>query len=136
MKRLLALRILLVLVGLLFVAAIFPLTTFVRRELQPHAENAIPMMLSLYFTLGVFLLIATRDPAVHRSIIAFAAWSSLAHAAVMVVMAGQLPSERGEVLAASAGLSVIGLLLIALAPRRDSPRRIALPPARPASPGR
>ena len=42
------------------------------------------MMLSLYFTLGIFLLLAARDPSANRSLIAFTAWSSFAHAAVML----------------------------------------------------
>ena len=54
------------------------------------------MMGSLYVTLGILLLLAVRNPAVHRSLIAFAAWSSFAHAAVMLVMALRDASERGH----------------------------------------
>jgi uncharacterized membrane protein YoaK (UPF0700 family) len=43
------------------------------------------MMLSLYVALGIFLLLAARNPSAHRSVIAFAAWSSFAHGAVMAV---------------------------------------------------
>src|SRR5213594_3005284 len=52
------------------------------------------MMLSLYVTLGVFLLIAARNPSAHRSIIAFTAWSSFAHALVMGTMAFQFANQR------------------------------------------
>ena len=38
------------------------------------------MMLSIYVTLGIFLLLAVRNPSAHRSLIAFTGWSSLAHA--------------------------------------------------------
>jgi len=117
MNRERALKVVLVLVGLLFAAGIYPLVTTVRSELQPNIENALPMMLSLYVTLGVFLLVAARNPSANRSVIAFAAWSSFAHASVMAVMAIQLPTQRSELLIATAALSVIGALLIGLAPR-------------------
>ena len=46
-------------------------------------DPALAMMMSLYATLGVFLLLASRNPSAHRSLIAFTAWSSFAHATVM-----------------------------------------------------
>ena len=120
MNRGRALKVVLVLVGLLFSAGIYPLVTAVRSELQPNNENALPMMLSLYVTLGVFLLLAVRNPSANRSLIAFAAWSSFAHASVMAVMSSQLPNERAELLIATAALSIIGALLIVLAPGKQS----------------
>ena len=74
-------------------------------------------MLSLYITLGVFLLLAVRNPSAHRSLIAFAAWSSFAHAVVMSALALQpkQASERAGFLGGSAALVVIGVALILLA---------------------
>jgi hypothetical protein len=118
-----ALKTVLALVGLLFAAGIYPLVISVASELKSHQENAVPMMLSLYVTLGVFLLLAARDPSRHRSVIAFAAWSSFAHAAVMTVMSIQLPDQRNELLGASALFCLIGGLLIALRPRSGFPAR-------------
>ena len=118
------LKIVLVLVGLLFSAGIYPLVTGVWSELKAHEENALPMMLSLYVTLGVFLLLAARNPSAHRSVIAFAAWSSFAHASVMAVMSIQLPTERVELLIAAATFSIIGVLLMVLAPGRQPPARV------------
>jgi hypothetical protein len=117
-------KIVLVLVGLLFTAGLYPLAIAVRSELDPNIENALPMMLSLYVTLGVFLLLAARNPSAHRSVIAFAAWSSFAHASVMAVMSIQLPTERAELLIAAAAFSIIGVLLIVLAPGRQPPARV------------
>jgi hypothetical protein len=71
------LKIVLALAGLLFVAPIYPMVLFMRQD------PALSMMMSLYVTLGIFLLLAVRNPSAHRSLIAFAAWSSLAHAALM-----------------------------------------------------
>jgi hypothetical protein len=53
-------------------------------------------MLSLYVTLGIFLLIAARNPMANRSLIAFTAWSSFAHATVMAVQAFRNVIGRGE----------------------------------------
>jgi hypothetical protein len=41
------------------------------------------MILGVYATLGVFLLIASRNPLRHRSLIWFTVWSSLVHAGIM-----------------------------------------------------
>ena len=106
----------------------------VRIVLQPHNESALPiaintaneaMMLSLYATLGVFLLLAARDPSAHRSVIAFAAWSSCAHAAVMAVMSIQVPTARTEWLITAVALGSIGALLIVLAPGKHISARDA-----------
>lgn len=73
------------------------------------------MIFSLYFTLGVFMLLAIRDPSASRSLIALTAWSSFAHAAVMGTQAMRNMVARGE-LVGVAVLVVIGIILIALAP--------------------
>lgn len=111
-----ALKVVLVLVGLLFVAGIYPLTMLLWQRNQSQGGDA--MMLSLYFTLGILLLIAVRNPPAHRSLIAFAAWSSFAHATVMTIMWFQNASDRG-LLIGSAVLAVIGTALIALAPAKQ-----------------
>jgi hypothetical protein len=118
-----ALKVVLVLVGLLFSAGIYPVVTSVRSGWEANKEDALPMMLSLYVTLGIFLLLAARNPSANRSVIAFAAWSSFAHAAVMAVMGVRLASERGGLLMAAAVFSVIGLALTALAPAKQSGER-------------
>jgi uncharacterized protein DUF6632 len=113
-----ALKIVLVVVGLLFVAAVYPILMFLW---QPHpAEAAETMMMSVYATLGVFVLLAARNPSAHRSLIAFTAWSSFAHAAVMVVQSFQMPDERVHLLIGVAALAVIGVALILLTPAEPS----------------
>jgi len=83
------------------------------------------MMLSLYVTLGVFLLLAARNPSANRSLIAFTAWSSFAHGAVMAVLAFQIASERRDLLIAVAVLAFIGVALIVLAPAKPSGERLS-----------
>src|SRR5271155_3496020 len=109
-----ALRVVLVLVGLLFSAGIYPLIGSLRDP--AGSDPGDTMMLSLYVTLGIFLLIAVRNPAAHRSVIGFAAWSSFAHAVTMSIQGLEMPSMRTGFLAGSGVLVVIGTALIALAP--------------------
>jgi hypothetical protein len=117
------LKIVLVLVGLFFSAAIFPVVGGV---LDPaHSDTGDTMMMGLYFTLGIFLLMAVRNPSAHRSLIAFAAWSSFAHALVMSALGLEIASERTGFLVGSAVLVVIGVTLIVLAPGEQSGQRAA-----------
>jgi hypothetical protein len=113
MNREMALKIVLALVGLLFLALVYPLAIFMRQE------PALSMMLSLYVTLGVFLLLAIRNPSASSSLIAFTAWSSFVHAAVMDTQALRNMVSRGELIGVAV-LVVIGVTLIALAPVNQS----------------
>ncbi len=122
MNRERALKILLVLVGLLFLAGLYPLMTSLWQANASVSEGD-KMMLSIYVTLGVFVLLAARNPSANRSLIAFTAWSSLAHAAVMAVLAFQIASERREFLIAVAVLGIIGVALLVLAPAKVSGER-------------
>jgi FtsH-binding integral membrane protein len=112
MSRELALKIVLALVGFLFCALAYPLALFLRQE------PALSMMLSLYVTLGIFLLLAVRNPAASRSLIAFTAWSSFAHAAVMGTQAMRNMVAHGELIGVAV-LILIGAALIALAPAKQ-----------------
>ena len=111
-----ALKVVLVVVGLLFSAGVYPLAIFFSRE------PALAMMLSLYVTLGIFLLLAARNPSANRGLIAFTVWSSFAHAAVMEAQGYLKLVERGELLGVAA-LVIIGVALIALAPAQASGER-------------
>jgi hypothetical protein len=108
-----ALKVVLVVVGLIFCGLVYSLTMFVRQE------PALAMMLSVYVTLGIFLLLAARNPSANRSLIAFTAWSSFAHAALMAVQAFRNLIARGELLGVAA-LVIIGVALIVLAPAKQS----------------
>ncbi len=115
-KRERVLKVVLVIVGLLFCAGIYPLMLMVKQD------PALAMMLSLYVTLGVFLLLASRNPSAHRSLIAFTAWSSFAHATVMGVQASLSLIAHRELLGVATFI-VIGLTLIALAPAKQPVER-------------
>src|SRR6202165_5207749 len=76
--------------GLAFSAGVFPVAESLWHQNQ--SMYTFDMMLSLYVTLGIFLLIAARNPSPNRSLIAFTAWSCFAHA---TVMAGTSFSQGG-----------------------------------------
>jgi drug/metabolite transporter superfamily protein YnfA len=116
MNRERALKVVLVVVGLLFCAGAYPLILMMKQD------PALAMMMSLYVTLGVFLLLASRDPSAHRSLIAFAAWSSFAHAGLMSLQALLNMIARRELIG-SAVFAVIGIALVALAPAKRSVER-------------
>jgi ABC-type Co2+ transport system permease subunit len=106
-----ALKVVLVIVGLVFVATVYGLVKL--RE-----EETLQMMLSIYVTLGVFLLLASRNPSANRSLITFTAWSSFAHAAVMAVQSLHDVGDRAHLLGGSLAFVVIGVALIVLAPTK------------------
>lgn len=110
------LKAVIVLVGLLFSAAVYPAIGGLRDP--AHSDTGDTMMMGIYFTLGIFLLIAVRNPSAHRSLIAFAAWSSFAHAVVMSALGLEIASERAGFLIGSAVLVVVGVALIVLGPRK------------------
>ncbi|HEY3975486.1 MAG TPA: DUF6632 domain-containing protein [Candidatus Sulfotelmatobacter sp.] len=118
MNRERAVRIVLVLVGLLFVAGVIPLTMFFSQE------PGVPMIMSIYVTLGIFLLLAARNPAEHRSLIVFAGWANLAHAAVMAAQEYRNVIERRE-LAGVVVFAIVGVVLVAMAPAQEHVQRVS-----------
>lgn len=119
-----SLKVVLVLVGLFFSAAIYPLIGGLRDP--THSDTGDTMMMSLYFALGIFLLIAVRSPSAHRSVIAFTAWSSFAHAVTMSIQGFEMPSERMGFLGGSGVLLVIGIVLLALLPAKPIEERVSV----------
>lgn len=84
---------------------------------QPLYEQ---MIIGVYATLGIFLLLATRDPARNRSLILFAAWSSLVHAAIMVWQSMHDATQRGHFMGDIPALVLVFIVLLALAPRGET----------------
>jgi hypothetical protein len=94
-NRLSVLRVVLIVVGLIFLLAIYPLGRVWPSGWtwgQGHSHYLM-MILGVYATLGIFLLIASRDPLRHTSLIWFTVWSSVVHA---VIMGGQALSDTAE----------------------------------------
>ena len=113
------LKVVLVVVGLIFCGLAYPLMMFVKRE------PALAMMLSVYVTLGIFLLRAARNPLDHLSLIWFTVWSSLVHGGIMTVQAIVQPGQRGHLVGDVPALFLVAMLLALLTPRVSGSRRLA-----------
>jgi len=117
------LRVVLVAVGLIFIAGIWPLTVFWPSGWAWHAEGRseyLEMILGIYATLGVFLLIASRNPMAHRSLIWFTVWSSIVHGGIMAVQSIANPQHIGHLCGDVAALLIVAALLAALTPRQGT----------------
>lgn len=114
------LRIALVLVGLIFIVGVYPLMMAwwpSGWRWQPNQPEYEQMILGVYATLGVFLLIASRNPLQNRGLIWFTVWSSLVHAGIMTVQAMKSPMEHGHLLGDIPALAVVAVVLAILTPR-------------------
>ena len=121
-----ALKLVLVIVGLIFLLGVYPLMMFLWPSgwrWQPNQPEYEQMILGVYATLGIFLLLASRNPSANRSLIAFTAWSSLVHAAIMAKQAFQNAMERGHLFGDVPALVMVGVALLALAPAKESAER-------------
>ena len=117
-ERLTYLKLALRVVGVIAIFGFYPLTV-----LWPSGwawssgrSEYLEMIIAIYATLGVFLIIASRDPNRHLSLVSFAIWSSIVHGAVMGVQSLLNPMHvhhlYGDVLA----LFVIAAVLAFLSP--------------------
>jgi Family of unknown function (DUF6632) len=112
-SRLLYLRIALIVIGLIFIFGIYPLSIvwpsgWAWGQSQSHY---LMMIIGIYATLGVFLLMASRDPDAHKSLIWFTVWSSVVHGATMAWQAFGDPAERGHLLGDVPALFLIAIVL-------------------------
>ena len=92
---------------------------------QPGQHEYEQMIAGIYATLGIFLLIAARDPEAHASLIWFTVWSSVVHGAIMTVQAALDTSEHGHLVGDVPALFLVALVLGVLAPRRSGRRHSA-----------
>ncbi len=114
------LRVALILVGLIFIFAIYPLMMALWPSgwrWSPNQAQYEQMILGVYATLGVFLLIASRNPLRHLSLIWFTVVSSLVHGGIMAVQAFNMPSEHGHLLGDIPALFLVAIVLAVLTPR-------------------
>ncbi|HTA59373.1 MAG TPA: DUF6632 domain-containing protein [Candidatus Baltobacteraceae bacterium] len=90
-------------------------------RLKPRVSHSFRYSdLGIASALHIFLGIAARNPAAHRSLIAFAGWSSLAHAAVMALQSYYDAAERVHFLAGVGMFAIIGVFLAALTPPKSN----------------
>ncbi|MDH5197401.1 MAG: hypothetical protein OEY20_09125 [Gemmatimonadota bacterium] len=117
------LRVVLAVFGLIFILGIWPLMQLwpAGWQWQPNQSEYEQMILGIYATLGIFLVLASRAPQSHRSLILFTAWSSLVHAGIMAVQAFRDTAERGHLIGDIPVLALVGIVLLMLLPRGSAP---------------
>jgi hypothetical protein len=91
----------------------------------PYESDYFMMIVGVYATLGVFLILASRDPAANRSLILFTIVSSVVHAAIMAVQAVQMPEHMGHLYGDVPALILVAVVLGVLLPSAKSPRPLA-----------
>jgi hypothetical protein len=114
------LRIVLVLVGLVFIFGIWPLGLIWPSGWSWHTEGRseyYEMILGIYATLGVFLIIASRNPLAHASLIWFTIWSSFVHGAIMAAQSLSNAEHMGHLWGDVLALLAVAAVLAALMPR-------------------
>jgi hypothetical protein len=117
--RLFYLRIALIIFGLTFIFGIYPLSIVWPSGWiwgQGHSHYLM-MIIGIYATLGVFLLMAARNPDANRSLIWFTVWSSVAHGGIMAVQSLSETAEHGHLVGDVPALFIIAIILAVLMPR-------------------
>ena len=124
MKRERALQIVLVVVGLFYAFWGYFLFDALWGSSWLTAKNDVgPMFVSLNMVLGVFLLLAVKQPARHRLLIAYGAWSSLVHALTMTIQSAEASAHgthRSDSPWDIVAFGVIGIALLTLLPGKQS----------------
>jgi hypothetical protein len=119
-NRLKYLRIALWVFGLVFIFGIWPLTQIWPSGWSWHAEGRsyyLEMIMGLYATLGVFLILAARNPLKNLSLIWFTVWSSVVHGGIMAVQSFDGLHTMGHLYGDVLALFVVAAVLAFLTPR-------------------
>ena len=113
------LRIALLLVGLIFIIGIYPLTIIWPSGWTWHTGHSdyLQMILGIYATLGVFLVVASRNPLAHLSLIWFTVWSSVVHGGIMAAQSLATSEHMGHLWGDVMALFLVAAVLAILTPR-------------------
>ncbi|MGA8163556.1 MAG: DUF6632 domain-containing protein [Waddliaceae bacterium] len=119
-KKIQSLRVALAVIGFLFIFGLYPLMHYWPSSWAwiPSQAEYEQMILGIYATLGVFLLIASKNPIEHLSLLWFTAWSSLVHSGIMFIQALVDPGEHPNLYGDVPALFIIAILLFILTPRK------------------
>ena len=115
-----ALRAALVVFGIIFIVGVYPLTILWPSGWAWHMGGPsmyLQMILGIYATLGIFLLLAARNPLANLSLIWFTVWSSVVHGGIMAAQSIVYPEHRGHLYGDVPALLLIALVLAILTPR-------------------
>jgi low temperature requirement protein LtrA len=85
----------------------------------PYSNEYYMMIVGVYATLGVFTILAARNPDANRSLIWFVAFSSLVHGLIMALQALQMPEHQGHLYGDVPALILVAVVLGGLMLSRD-----------------
>ena len=111
------LRVALIAVGVIFIVGIYPLTILWPSGWSWGESEYLQMIIGVYATLGVFLIIASRNPLANRSLIWFTVWSSIVHGGIMAAQSFAKSENMGHLWGDVAALFVVAIVLALLTPR-------------------
>ena len=117
------LRVALVLIGLTFTFGVWPLAVVWPSGWAWHQggrSEYFEMILGIYATLGVFLVLAARNPTAHRSLIWFTVWSSIVHGVIMAAQSLTHPQHVGHLWGDVLALIAVAAVLAVLTPRQHA----------------
>jgi hypothetical protein len=133
-SRLRVLRIAMIVVGLIFIFGVYPLMMSLWPSgwrWSPNQPQYEQMILGVYATLGVFLLLASRNPLANLGLIWFTVFSSLVHAAIMAWQALSIPGEHDHLLGDVPALIAVAAVLAILTIRARQPAHASVESAHP-----
>ena len=122
------LQVVLVVVGIIFVVGIYPLTILWPSGWAWHMGGPsmyLQMILGIYATLGVFLVLAARNPLKNLSLIWFTIWSTVVHGGIMAAQSMVYPEHRGHLFGDVPALLIIAVVLALVTPRGASAQALA-----------
>jgi hypothetical protein len=118
-----ALRIALVLFGVIFIVGIYVFSHVWPSGWKWHStghSDYLDMIIGVYATLGVFLIAAARNPLSNLSLIWFTVWSSVVHSLIMLVQSFVTPGSHGHLVGDVPALLLVAGVLAILTPRGRS----------------
>jgi hypothetical protein len=111
-------------IGAVFIVGIYPLMMWIWPSgwgWEPRQPEYEWMIIGIYATLGVFLILAAKNPLEHLSLIRFTIWSSLVHAGIMLVQGIADENERANLAGDVPALFLVAVVLWVLMPRQREP---------------
>ena len=115
-----ALKVVLVLVGIFFIAGIYPMLEYVKVGWQwsPPQIEYEQMIMGIYATIGAFMIIVAKNPIKNTTFIWFVVWMNIVHATIMLYQSlmdvENMPHLWGDVPA----LYIVAILIAILAPKK------------------
>jgi hypothetical protein len=119
-QRIKYLRVVLIVLGIFFVIGVYPMMNWIWPDgwgWEPRQHEYEQMIMGIYATLGVFLLLASRNPLAHKSLIWFTVWSSIVHGGIMAIQAIVDSAEHMNLVGDVLALFAVAIVLAILMPR-------------------